>query len=73
MLKTFHSSFVRCDGGTFDGHMVLLGSEGGVDGDLVISLVTVRQTQVVIFQIHINIRQDELKGQETGISITISI
>lgn len=64
MLKTFHSGFVRCDGGTLYGHTVLLGSEGGVDGDLVISLVAVRQTQVKIFQFHVDIGQDELRGTE---------
>lgn len=34
---------------------------GRVDGDLVISLVTVRQTQVVILQLNVDIVQDELK------------
>lgn len=61
LFHTFHSGFVGCDGGTLNRHVVLLSSHGRVDGDLVISLVTVRQTQVIILQLNINIVQDELK------------
>lgn len=55
LLETFHSGFVGCDGSTFNRHVVLLCGDGGVDGDLVISLVAVWQTQVVILQFHIDI------------------
>lgn len=64
MLKTFHSGFVGCDGGAFNRNVVLLGSVGRVDGDLVISLVTVRETQVIILQFNIHIGQNELKNQK---------
>lgn len=60
-LYTFHSGFVGRDGGTFNRHMVLLSCQGRVDGDLVISLVAVRQTQVIVLQLDIHIGQDELK------------
>lgn len=61
MFNTFHSGFVGCDGGTLNGYVILLGSQCRVDGDLVISLVTVRQTKVIILQLNVNIGQDELK------------
>lgn len=61
LFYTFHSGFIGCDGGTLNGYMVLLGSQCRVDGDLVISLVTVRQAEVIILQLNVNIGQDELK------------
>lgn len=61
---TFHSGFVRGDGGTLDRYAVFLCSQGRIDGDLVVSLITVRKTQVKVFQLHINIGQDELRTTE---------
>ena len=55
--------FVRSDGGTFNSDMVLLGGDGRVNGDLVVSLVTVWQTQVIVLQLHIHIGEDELEKQ----------
>lgn len=70
LLQTFHSGFVGCDGGTFNRHIVLQSGQGRVNGDLVISLVTIRQTQVIILQLNINIVQDELNdATKTQISI----
>lgn len=63
MLKTFNSGFIGGDGGAFNSHVVLLGGQGRVDGDLVVSLVTVWQTQVKILQLNVDIGQDELKDQ----------
>lgn len=45
---TFHSGFVGSDGGTLHRNVVLLGGQRRVDGDLVVRLVAVRQTQVVV-------------------------
>lgn len=42
--------------------MILLGGQCRVDGDLIIGLVTVRQTQVIILQLNINVGQDELEN-----------
>lgn len=53
--------FIGSDGGTFNSDMVLLGGDGRVDGDLVISLVTVWQTQVVVLQLHSHIGEDKLE------------
>ena len=60
-LHTFHSGLVGGDGGAFNSHIVLQSGQGRVDGDLVVSLITVRQTQVIILQLNVNIGQDELK------------
>lgn len=59
--NTFYSLFVRSDGGTFNSNMVLLGGDCRVDGDLVVSLVTVWQTQVVVLQLHSHIGEDKLE------------
>lgn len=72
LFHTFHSGFVGCDGGTLNGYVVLLGSQCRVDGDLVISLVTVRQTEVIILQLNINIGQDELKVNKVNSTNYIS-
>ncbi len=42
--------------------MIFLGGQCRVNGDLIIGLVTVRQTQVIILQLNINIGQDELEN-----------
>lgn len=64
---TFHSGFVRGDGGTLDRYAVFLCGQGGIDGDLVVSLIAVWQTQVKVFQLHINIGQDELRAAKPSI------
>lgn len=64
-LVTFHSGFVGRDGGTLDRDAVFLGRQGGVDGDLVVGLIAVRQTQVKVFQLHVNIGQDELRSNKS--------
>lgn len=61
LFDTFHSGFVGGDGGTLNRYAVFLCSQGRIDGDLVVCLITVRQTQVKIFQLNINIGQDELR------------
>lgn len=60
-FDTFHSGLVWRDGSTFDRYAVFLCSQGGVDGDLVVGLVAVWQAQVKIFQLNINVSQDELQ------------
>ena len=64
---TLDSSLVRRDGGTFDSHVVLLSGQSGVDGDLVVGLVAVGQTQVEVLELHVDVRQDELRTDRTSL------
>lgn len=57
---TFNPSFVRSDGSTLNSNMVFLSGQGRVDGDLVVSLVTVGKTEVIVLQFHVDVGQDEL-------------
>lgn len=68
MKPTLHSSLIWGDGGTLDGHIVLLRCLGRVDGDLVACLIAVGQTEVKVLQLHINIWQDELETY-TGLGL----
>ena len=54
-LKLLNTGLIGRDGGALDGNAVLLGSLSGIDGDLVIGLVTVLQTQVVVLQVDIEV------------------
>lgn len=58
-LKFLHSRLVGCDRGTLDGNLVLLGSLGRVDGNLIISCITVLDAQIVILEIDVQEGQDE--------------
>lgn len=60
---TFHPGLIRSDGGALDSHAVLLGGQCGVNGDLVISLVTVWEPQVEILELDIHMGQDELETE----------
>ncbi len=60
VLPAFNSGLVWGDGCTLDSHVVFLCCQSRVDGDLVVCLVTVGQTQVKVLQLNINIGQDEL-------------
>lgn len=64
--RTFHTGFIRGDGGTLDSYTVLLGGQCGVDSDLVISLVTVWEPQVEILELDIHVGQDELETDGQG-------
>ena len=59
-VKFLHPGFVRGDGGAFDAHAVLLDRIGAVNGDLVVGLVALFNAQVVIFQVDIEIGEDQL-------------
>jgi hypothetical protein len=45
---TFDSLLVRGDGGALDTNIMLENSIGGVESDLIVGGVTVRQTQIVV-------------------------
>ena len=55
----FDACLVRCDGGAFHAHAVFLDGVGGVDRDLVFRLVTLFDGEIVIFQIDVEVRQDQ--------------
>ena len=59
-LELFDAGFVRRDGSALDGHAVLLGGLGGVDGDLVVGGVAVFDGQVVVVEFQVQIREDQL-------------
>lgn len=59
-VELLHSCLVWCDGGTLDADRVLLDGLGGVDGDLVLGGITVLQAEIVVLQVNVEVRVDEL-------------
>jgi|TARA_R110002003_G_scaffold111_1_gene9401 hypothetical protein len=59
-LEFLHSLLVWGDGRALDTDRVLLDGLGGVDGDLVVGLVTVLQTEIVVLEVNVEVRVDEL-------------
>ncbi|KAI6763787.1 hypothetical protein HG530_007576 [Fusarium avenaceum] len=59
-LKLFDTSFIRGDGGTLDTDGVLLDSLGGINGDLIVGLVTVLKTEIIVLEVDVEVRVDEL-------------
>ncbi|CAI8207114.1 MAG: Uncharacterised protein [SAR116 cluster bacterium] len=55
-----YTLFIRCDGGAFDTHAIFLDGICGIDGDLVIRLVAFFDAEIIIFQINIEIGEDQL-------------
>src|SRR5699024_10975569 len=58
--ELLHARPVGGDGGALDAHPVLLDRVGGVDRDPVIGGVTVLDAEVVVLEVHIQVRMDEL-------------
>ncbi len=58
--ELFDAALVGGDGGALDGHAVLLGGVGGVDGDLVVGRVAVLDAEVVVFEVHVEVGVDQL-------------
>jgi hypothetical protein len=52
--------FVGGDGRAFDADAVFLDRVGGVDGDLVVGAVAVLDAEVVVFQVDVEVGQDQL-------------
>jgi methyl coenzyme M reductase gamma subunit len=59
-VELFDPRLIRCDGRTLDAHAILLDCFSGIHGDLVIRLISVRQTQIIVLQINVQVRMDEL-------------
>lgn len=64
--RTFHTGFIGGDGGTLHSYTVFLGGQCRVNGDLVISLVTVWEPQVKILELDVHVGQDELETDSQG-------
>jgi hypothetical protein len=58
--ELFYSCFIRCDGGTFDTDFTLFDCFGSVNGDLIIGLVSVLDTEIKVLDWDINEWSDEL-------------
>jgi hypothetical protein len=52
--------FVGGDGGALDAHTVLLDRVRRIDGHLIAGLIAILDRQVVVLQLHVEVRQDEL-------------
>ena len=59
-IEFLDSSFVRSDGGTFNTNFASFDGLCGVDGYLVISGITVFDTQVVVLDVEVQVGEDEL-------------
>lgn len=59
-LELFDTGLIRSDGGTLDTDRVLLDSLGSIDGDLIVGLVTVLEAEIVVLEVNIEVRVDEL-------------
>jgi len=59
-VEFLHPVLVGRDGGALDAHAVLLDSVGRVDGDLVVGFVAVLDTQVVVLNVEVQVRNNEL-------------
>src|SRR3546814_19168924 len=55
-----HAALVRRDGGALDADAVLEDRVGAVDGDLVVGLVAGFDAEIVIDQVDVQVRQDQL-------------
>ena len=54
-LELLDSGLIGSDGCALDTHRVLLDGLCSIDGDLVVGLVSVRETEVVVFEVDIEV------------------
>jgi hypothetical protein len=59
-LELLNTGLIGGDSGTLDTNTILLDSLGGINGDLVIGLVTVLNAEIVVLQVDVEIRQNQL-------------
>lgn len=76
-LELFDSLLIGSNGGTLDTDRVLLDGLGGVDGDLIIGLVTVLEAEIVVLEVDVEVGVDELVldalPDDTGHLITVEL
>lgn len=60
-LELLHTLLVRRDGGALDTNTVLLDGLSGLDRDAIIGLVAVLEPQVVVLEVNVQVRVDELR------------
>ena len=62
--ELFHARLIRRDGCALDADTVFFDRFGAVDGDLIVGCVAGFHTKVVVFQIYVQIRQDQFLFDE---------
>mmetsp|Transcript_18496 Transcript_18496/g.13296 ORF Transcript_18496/g.13296 Transcript_18496/m.13296 type:complete len:332 (+) Transcript_18496:516-1511(+) len=76
-LELFNTTLIRSNSGTFDTNLMLLDGVSGIDGDLIVGLITRGDTQVIVLGLKIKIRIDmsllDPVPDDTGHLITIDI
>ena len=59
-VKLFHSRLIGRDRRTFNPDGILLNGSGGLQGDLIVGLVTVGEAEIIVLEIDVEVRVDEL-------------
>ena len=59
-VELLDTGLIGGDGGTLDTNTILLNGLGGINGNLVVGLITVLNTQIVVLEINIKVRQNQL-------------
>ena len=59
-LELLDAFFVGGDGGALDGHVMLQGGVGRVDRDLVVRLIAIRESEIVVQALDIQVGEDQL-------------
>lgn len=59
-LELLDSLLIRCDGSALDTDRVLLDGLSGINGDLVVGLITVLEAEIVVLEVDVEVRVNEL-------------
>jgi hypothetical protein len=59
-LELLDALLVGCDGRALDTDRVLLDGLGGIERDLVVRLIAVGQAEIVVLEVDVEVRVDEL-------------
>ena len=58
-IKFFYTCFIRCNGCTFNTYTILFYCIGSINSYLVIGFITIFNTEIIIFNINIQIRKNQ--------------
>jgi hypothetical protein len=76
-LELFDSGLVRSDGGALDADLALFDGLGGVEGDLVVGLISILDAQVEVLDVKIKEWMDELVldvlPEDSGHLVTVEL